>query len=1157
MTSDEKKHLQEFAQWLLYTKQASTWEAENICDILERIQSRTGSKFIIKSRAFGYTRYCAAKLVKNDVFSLFPGEYDEVCHALEAFVAYADRKCGNELKRAWSVQDCLFSEPEQPDPKEAPEHRTEDSVSFAENIRLSCRIMEAITSCMEQAADAGTADVEQILERLQKQIEPVLAQRVGGQAYSNRDSSVDIQFFPAQAAQFRKLQKKIIQAFTEQNEARKIHFIGDVQIDDDEYALLLEYTRHQLKSHAVYSPGIGDSPLMAVALVQIGIRFYDGSYWPHAERELRVKLPGTSQKFLNETFQNTARVYEFHLMQNTHAVQSILFHGIVSNYYAKGLFELLFQYYNRDLRRNINKSTPERMAMFLEAIKQTEKENDALASDFVSKLISGTSKAYKLNKHTLAAITAFPQTNIPRLMKYIELIDGAFWNHKFPTGTGTRLTECFKSWAENSCELQENYRVRCTDQKNAVKRKKYFQSPYLRIDRKENCFELRLPQQVLRPDLAGDSVVWEIRSGDTYNLRVCDAYEVFGGIETAEESFPISQKALLAAIECVLRRGETIINRFTIPAVCARFFDEDGDQASSLQAGIYSGFTYPNQSLRSSALLDDEMLQDLHRWDFDFTEGDVILLPDGNSQCIGGNFHEGLLQRGRISCAVCEKIVSAPVPIYNTAPELLLSIDEEKLDGTALYVNSRRYRLSDCQFDKIETAQLNGKSVILLSAAQFPEIANNTVNHITVELPGSAFARAPFAFALCLGLKIEFEDAPYIFAENGTIVFPASIAVDCAEGQSCPKSPVGNSFNFDLTEQDGQLHFVLSENRLPIAVDIPAFSWRSKQTNWTLAPMGDIWNSEFPYMLYIRGPFKEVRFDFGIDADAIGNGEAFSSLVFRKNAADGVFYCDLTRMRSWITRDKICYPLKILLDKNAFPLGVIYTKSILMPDKLELVADFEKEQLVLNCEIIGRRKEYYADIRLKKSNRLIAEKSPFDGQQLVLACEIPNGEYEVTIYENDDEDFFDDTYYALGSYSCTLINKNNLSDKQIRLQYVNRQLYGKFRFPIKGDMRVRNLKRLAAQTYQAELTAGPEEEDALYQVKLTLSDAEDKLGRFFLHYWDEKYEEYYEFDYDRTMHILLTEQEEQRNLPYNQRYRRYTTLFEDQDTFVGVFEDKL
>ena len=1153
MNGAENARTLRFSRWLCDTKNMSSWDAKNELDLLEQIVSRTGTKMVSAAAAPGYSRRCATTLVKQNVFSLFPDEYTAICRVLEDFVAFAESETKMYVSSPWSVQDCLYAQREL-DVEKSNDLFLLENNSFEKEVRVACRILEALSESFKNT-EKTQADAKVIFQSIQKKLEVKSThtrEEVNGQN-TCRESHLAQQ----EETTYRKLRQKILKAFDEEDVGVKVHYIGEISINDEEYRLLLEFTRYQLQNHPAYSPGIDDSPLVATALVQIGIRTYDGSYWPHVAEELHMeKIPAVSQRFLNETFQNTARKHGFVVLtdaqSDSRAFQSILFHGIVSNHYAPGFFDLLFRYYDRDLGRNLAQNTPERMSFLLDTLRERGK-NEEVGSASSLQSAGNTSKAYMLRRYTIAALTAFPEVNGPRLRRYVEMIDKAFWYQQLPEKGASRLTECFREWATNSPELKELYRLRAGNM-GMIRRKRYFQTPYLHVDLQSGNFELRLPEQLLRQFVELDSVVWRIQGEGIQETICCETLETVCGIKTGEARIGIAPNVVLSEILCSLCVGDIILNRFKIPKNCVRFFDVEGDQENTLSAGECVAFTDTTACLQSAALLGNETVGVLRRWEFCFENGDVVLFPDKTSCCIGGNYAEGLINRGRVSSVHCEKLSSLQLPVYNVAPEILLLVEEEKLNGIALFVNGKRYRLSDCDYKNAGASNQSGKIWILISTNTFSNVQNNTVNSVAVELPGTAFARKPFAFALCEGLRVEFEDAPYVFEESGTIVFSDDVKVECASDRHYNRSPEGNSFNFELAQPDGKLHFVLSDGNLPIAVDIPAFSWSYDQEKWNLGTMDDVWEKDFPYNLYLRGPFQEIGFDFGIDP-GIMKGESTAALTFEKNRQTGIFYCDLTRARSWITRDKACYSVKLLLDGKSVSFGRIFSKSILFADNIELAADFEANKLMLLCDIIGCSKNYYVDIQCKDTEKFLVSKEPFDGKRLEISCVIPNGEYEVTVFETDDDDFFDDTYYILGTHSCTLLDRNNLSGRQIRLKYISRKLYGSSRLQLEENLRVCNLQRETSRVYRAELTDETENAEALYHVQLILTDAEE-LGRFFLKYWDERYEEYYEFDYDRVTKRLLTESEEQKNLPYNLKYRRYTTLFEDQDEFIGTFEEE-
>ena len=1144
MSEAENARMVRFLRWLCDSKKMTFWEAENELDLLDQVVSKTGTKMVSAAAAPGYSRRCASKLVEQNIFDLFPDEYTAVCRALEDFVAFAESEVKVKATLPWTVQECLYS-------AQLQNSRENQSAKdpYEMELRVAGRILAALRDSFSDVGEKSK-NAKLIFQNIRKKL------AAAKEEPSTRNVSHEIPLPLEREVRYRRLKNKLLRSFDEGDE--KIHYIGEIQINDEEYGLLLEFTRYQLNHHTQYAPGIEDSPLIAMVLVQIGIRTYDGRYWPHAARELGMEtLSPQFQRFLNETFQNTARKHGFLVLSDaqteSRAIQNILFHGIVSNHYAPSLFDLLFQYYDRDLGRNLEQNTPERMKMLLDMLHQRE-ANEEKADAISPRAAGSTSKAYRLRRHTLAALTAFPEVNVPRLIRYVEMIDAAFWYQQLPEKGASRLTECFRIWAKKNSEMKSQYRLR-NSKTRTTQRRRYFQTPYLHANLQDGSFELRLPEQLLRQSIESEYIAWCIHGQDLQETIRCETTEALCGYKTDAVRIDIAPTAVLPEIVCSLCAGDRVLNRFRIPRVSARFFDGEGDQENTLSIGECVGFTAASDHLESAALLGDETVGDLHRWEFCFEDGDVVLLPDGTSSCIGGNYTEGLLHRGRISAVMCESLSSTLLPVYNAAPELLLLVEKEKIEGISLFVNSTRHRLSDCNYKNAGESNQTGKFWILLSTADFPEVQNNTVNSLALELPGSAFARGPIAFALCEGLHVTFEDAPYVFEERGTIVFSPDVKVERAPGTNYNRSAEGNSFNFELAQPDGKLHFVLCDGQLPILAEIPALSWSEDETNWCLAPLGDVWERDFSFNLCLRGPFKTVGFDFGIDPGAM-KGEDSGALLFEKNVQTGLFRCDLTRARSWVTRDRTCYQVKLLLDGVAFPFGKIFTKSIILADKIELVANFEERTLTLLCDVLGRKKEYYADIRHKDSRQLLASKKPFDGKRLELHCEIPNGEYEVVVYETDDDDFFDDTYYVLGTHNCTLLDRDNLSGKQVRLKYISRRLYGSFRLPLKGNQRICRLQRQSPRIYMAELIDDEESAKPHYHVQLILPDTEE-LSRFFLKCWDETYEEYYEFDYDRKGHLLLTDAEEDKSLPYNLRYRRYTTLFEDQDEFVGTFEDEL
>ena len=70
-------------------------------------------------------------------------------------------------------------------------------------------------------------------------------------------------------------------------EFEKKFFIGDIVISDQEYKLLLKESKQIAAVIMRAGHAAADSVTLAVTMVQIGIRRYDGRFfWPYIEEEL-------------------------------------------------------------------------------------------------------------------------------------------------------------------------------------------------------------------------------------------------------------------------------------------------------------------------------------------------------------------------------------------------------------------------------------------------------------------------------------------------------------------------------------------------------------------------------------------------------------------------------------------------------------------------------------------------------------------------------------------------------------------------------------------------------------------------------------------------------------------------------------------------------
>ena len=541
-------------------------------------------------------------------------------------------------------------------------------------------------------------------------------------------------------------------------EFKKKFYIGDIAISDQEYAILIKETKQIIAVFARSGRAPADSIPLAVTLVQIGIRKYDGKYfWPYVEGELGVERNLKRQQLMGEAFINTLRKHGKHITDESERVQNILFHGFVSNYYSKGLFELLFQYYSKDLERDIHRNTTEQMQALMETLaqkaSQDEKQSDAFTAQFMTK----GSRAYKLRSHTLQAISAHPIHSRTRLRRLLRLIDSAFWKDSIPKNPTSRLTILFKEWVNDSPAYKKEYKLyQLGEIRN--RGKKHFSSPYLFANIGASFFELKLPAQIVAEEYA-NSLEWEICTNVRTFCLDAGTYPVLTGYKTEEAKTTISRRELFGAIRCQLICGGYIVRKFQLPQSNVRFFDMEGDYAARLFRIPMCAYTPAGNVLYSKALVSKILQGNITRWDFEFQQGDLVVLPDGSGMVVGDAYIDGFVPRGQVTGVEYHAEDKSVLPVYAAAPELLLTIPKERLPGTVLYCNDVRHRLSDCSYTEFENRDVRGMQAILLPLEQFEFCKSDGEKTIILDAPGKRYDKT-YSFVLVSSVRATWSAVP-------------------------------------------------------------------------------------------------------------------------------------------------------------------------------------------------------------------------------------------------------------------------------------------------------------------------------------------------------------------------------------------------------------
>ena len=800
-------------------------------------------------------------------------------------------------------------------------------------------------------------------------------------------------------------------------------FIGDILIDDEEFELLVQELKDQHRRLMIQPELFEADEVFCVALVQFGIRYYeDGAYWPFVEERINpgyFKNPHRTQ--FGNAFLEFMKKNGKLLNENKKAMSNILLHGFVSDHKANELFDFLYSYYIIDLARNIEMLNRDAMNALVENIKTND----------------GRNRTYNLVEHTSDAVRLNERGCKTRLRRYLKMIDTAFWNpDDFSVHSRNRLMNRFIEWWNLDEEKIE--RDRAAGAFGARHRSGW--KPYLHYTYATDEFFLIMPARLVRGE-EEPVTSWIVRYGDQERRFDPEMSPAVTGYITDEQEFRLDIQDVFDCFEILFFSNSEQLNRWKIPADQIRFFETNGDQVDPqmLRSGDVISFSSENYVPASDALFNKEEWNDgFLRCSYQFEDGDVVVFPDKKVLNIGKKPAEGLLKRGMLDGAWGMRD-DRKYPVYSAAPSVFARILPKSMNGTQLRVNGKAYRLFDDNeclpgvlvFDLQERSAEEGVHIAL---SQFG-VCKNGLYHVELDIPND-YADRSWDFLLIDGLQYSFDEAPYIFVENGVLCVSEATGLKPYDPIISESREEGQKrFAFVIPEEND--YFRLCLNDIQVAFEIPRLSYRFQGENsWRTKMQVSVWHKDLPDIVEIRYPAD--RLSILLDEEGNEDEDADQHIQnYSRNQEKGYFICDLHPFRSWYGKRVATRRLYVQLPNMKKPTRFlnIYTKDVVISAVLS--ADDTEDIIHGKFDIIGKA-PCYADLWF--GEQLLLEKEPIVDGMISLRNEGVSGTYRVDIYESDtDDDGFDEPDYdLLESRPVELVNAGNLTGSHIEVKQLVR-----------------------------------------------------------------------------------------------------------------------
>ena len=778
-----------------------------------------------------------------------------------------------------------------------------------------------------------------------------------------------------------------------------ITLLSEIEVSDKEFELLSEYARKRINNAQINSDYVAADFLFTLTMVQIGIRYYEYNFWPQVGKVLHGTISQTERKWIGNTVTKTLHVLGKPVYSETEYVTNILMHCFVADSYASRFFDYLFSFYRIDLERDVS------------GIQQTD--IDYICDSIINPYAK---RKQLLSDYTAMSVRADREYCKRVIEQSLYMIDCRFWDedlYEEDSLTG-RLRQRFDEWSDHS-DFYQSEKQKNKQKMSGEQRIRMFRTPHLICDNDNGTFTILLPPQMIpvNDEKSLPEVKWFIVSSERREYR-CDLEEGYSGFRTKPRAFTVTSEEIFSRFVFLLFSDQTLLRSFNWDAHEAVFFSEnwEGIKADNLSPGKVYAFCKHTDGIISESVLYEGWEHGLRYYELGLKDGDFVQVQGEDNYYVGKIPSPGLSYTNYVSGVYIENISGERIPVYNLNPQIVIEVEDGQLQGTAVFANGKINRLADMHFIDIHVGNTSDTKYYFVHAGELEGVQEGH-NSITVDYPNST-KHLHVEYYLLQGFKYKFSGAPYIFTDSGSLILYWA---------TFEEEPRTVNFNMsDLVE--GILAVDYEGMNMKYIVPLLLTSW--DRETWTYLKYDDIWHNDFQSILYIKYPADSISL-------FVGGSAKYESACNYHVRADGIFNCDLTRLKSYFDDNKMISTICIDADDKETELLRVIQKSFLISAKL--TADPGNRQIKAEFDIVGKN-EYFADLYCE--DVLLAEKEPIENNEILFRdIDVDTADYTVIVYESDDEFGFDEDFELVGKKTQSLINASDLVGGRMKVKYIS------------------------------------------------------------------------------------------------------------------------
>jgi hypothetical protein len=280
---------------------------------------------------------------------------------------------------------------------------------------------------------------------------------------------------------YRTLKKRI------EKQIKDGRLLCDVKLSAKEFGTLTAYVNRCVSGAYKISER---NAALAVFLVAVGQKYYDGAYWEHVEEICGAEIPYKTQLALGDAFYGFAAANGIPVFSKSDRVKNIMAQCFLPEFFEADFFRFLFYGYFVDLKCDITRMPK------------------TLGEDFISAASSesDTARMGMITRGTRDFISLYPAAANRKMRRLLLLTDKLFRLSPLPLIL-TRQERALIAW----CERDETFRREATNANfgGHINRNEAFSAPF--TDEADGVPTLWLPAQFFRyEENADENIVWSL-----------------------------------------------------------------------------------------------------------------------------------------------------------------------------------------------------------------------------------------------------------------------------------------------------------------------------------------------------------------------------------------------------------------------------------------------------------------------------------------------------------------------------------------------------------------------------------------------------------------------------------------------------------------------